>query len=102
MGGEGGGRALSASSCQPRGRLQRHERYWSSAMTETLEALGTCIAHGADPSEPDASGRTPCTGPGDRDDPAMATVLLEAGADSAAAGAVVRVEVGRMPDGPSP
>lgn len=70
------------------------------AMTETLEALEICLAHGADPNEPDASGRTPLQWAGERDDPAIATVLLEAGADSAAAVAVVSAGVGRMPDGP--
>lgn len=69
-------------------------------MTETLEALGTCIARGADPNSPTRAGERRCTGPGDRHDPAIATALPEAGADSAAAVAVVRVEVGRMPDGP--
>ena len=71
------------------------------AMTETLEALDTCLAHGADPNEPDASGRTPLHWAGQRDDPVIATALVEAGADSAAAlAAVATTEVERMPDGP--
>ena len=70
------------------------------AMTKTLEALEICLVHGADPNEPDASGRTPLHWAGQRGDSVIAAALLEAGADSAAARAVVRTEVERMPDGP--
>ena len=70
------------------------------AMTETLEALDTCLAHGADPNEPDTSGRTPLHWAGQRDDPVIATALVEAGADSAAALAVVGTEVERILDAP--
>ena len=70
------------------------------AMTETLEALDTCLAQGADPNEPDASGRTPLQWAGQRDDPEIATALREAGADSAAALALVGTEIERIPDGP--
>ena len=69
------------------------------AMTETLEALDACLAHGADPNEPDASGRTPLQWAGQRDDPAIATALMEAGADSTAALAVVGTAVERILDG---
>ena len=70
------------------------------AMTETLEALDTCLAQGADPNEPDASGRTPLQWAGQRDDLEIATALREAGADSAAALALVGSEVERILDGP--
>ena len=72
----------------------------AEAMTKTLEALKVCLVHGVDPNEPDSSGRTPLHWAGQRDDPAIAAALVEAGADSAAAVAVVRAEVERIPDGP--
>ena len=70
------------------------------AMTETLESLDTCLAQGADPNEPDASGRTPLQWAVQRDDPEIATALREAGADSAAALALAGTEVERILDGP--
>ena len=68
-------------------------------MTETLEALKACLAFGADPNEPDASGRTPLHWAGQREDPGIAAALVEAGADSATA-AVERAEAERVPEGP--
>ena len=71
----------------------------AEAMTETLEALKACLALGADPNEPDASGRTPLHWAGQREDIEIAVALVEAGADSAAA-AAERAESERMPEGP--
>jgi len=70
------------------------------SMTETLESLEACLAHGADPNEPDASGQMPLHWAQQRENPAITAALVQAGADSTAAVAVVTAEVGRMPDGP--
>ena len=70
------------------------------AMTQSLESLKACLAHGADPNEPDASGRMPLHWAQQRDSPAITAALVEAGADSTAAVAVERAEAERMPDGP--
>ena len=69
-------------------------------MTQSLESLAACLVHGADPNEPDASGRMPLHWAQQRENPAIAAALVEAGADSTAAVAVERAEAERMPDGP--
>ena len=52
-------------------------------MTETLESLRACLALGADPNAAGPDGRTTLDWAAERDDPAIAAALVEAGADSA-------------------
>ena len=71
----------------------------AQAMTETLETLEVCLTYGADPNEPDASGRTPLHWSGQKEDPGIAAALVEAGADSATA-AGESGEADRVPEAP--
>ena len=67
-------------------------------MTASLESVRTCVALGADPNGVGADGRTALDWAGEREDPAIAAALVEAGADPAVAAAAATEEL-NLPEG---